>query len=42
VQAVTAVHGAAQAQVVGPALGNIVVMVHCESQNMGHQMGTKF
>ena len=42
VQEVTAIHDAAAAQAFGLELGSIVVMVHCGSRGMGHQIGTEF
>ena len=42
VQEVTAIHDAVAAQGFGLALSSIVVMVHCGSRGMGHQIGTEF
>jgi tRNA-splicing ligase RtcB (3'-phosphate/5'-hydroxy nucleic acid ligase) len=42
VQEVTAVHDEAIAQVFGLKRGDIVVMIHCGSRGLGHQIGTDF
>jgi tRNA-splicing ligase RtcB len=42
VQEVTAVHDARIARVFGLAPGDIVVMIHCGSRGLGHQIGTDF
>jgi tRNA-splicing ligase RtcB len=42
VQEVTAVYDAAIAKVFGLELGDIVVMIHCGSRGLGHQIGTEF
>lgn len=42
VQEVTAVHDPAIAQAFGLQLGDIVVMIHCGSRGLGHQIGTEF
>ena len=42
VQEVTAVYDAAAARVFGLAQGDIVVMIHCGSRGLGHQIGTEF
>ena len=42
VQEVTAVYDAAAAQVFGLAQGDIVVMIHCGSRGLGHQIGTEY
>jgi len=42
VQEVTAVYDAAAAQVFGLKRGDIVVMIHCGSRGLGHQIGTEF
>jgi len=42
VQEVTAVYDAAIAQAYGLAQGDIVVMIHCGSRGLGHQIGTDF
>ena len=42
VQEITAIHDSAAAQAFGLALGQVVVMVHCGSRGMGHQIGTEF
>jgi len=42
VQEVTAVYDAAAAKVFGLAQGDIVVMVHCGSRGLGHQIGTEY
>jgi tRNA-splicing ligase RtcB len=42
VQEVTAVHDAAIAEAYGLKQGDIVVMVHCGSRGLGHQIGTDF
>jgi tRNA-splicing ligase RtcB len=42
VQEVTAVHDQAIAGVFGLKQGDIVVMVHCGSRGLGHQIGTDF
>ena len=42
VQEVTAVHDAAIARAFGLAAGDIVVMIHCGSRGLGHQIGTEF
>jgi tRNA-splicing ligase RtcB len=42
VQEVTAVHDAAAAAAFGLAQGDIVVMIHCGSRGLGHQIGTEF
>jgi len=42
VQEVTAVYDAAAAQAFGLEKGDIVVMIHCGSRGLGHQIGTEF
>jgi len=42
VQEVTAVHDASIAEVFGLAQGDIVVMIHCGSRGLGHQIGTDY
>jgi tRNA-splicing ligase RtcB len=42
VQEVTEVYDAAIAKVFGLAKGDIVVMIHCGSRGLGHQIGTDF
>ncbi len=42
VQEVTAVHDAATAGVFGLKQGDIVIMIHCGSRGLGHQIGTEF
>jgi tRNA-splicing ligase RtcB len=42
VQEVTAVYDAAAAQAFGLTLGDVVVMIHCGSRGLGHQIGTEF
>jgi len=42
VQEVTAVHDVSLARAYGLAPGDIVVMVHCGSRGLGHQIGTEF
>jgi len=42
VQEVTAVYDAATAEAYGLKLGDIVVMIHCGSRGLGHQIGTDF
>jgi tRNA-splicing ligase RtcB (3'-phosphate/5'-hydroxy nucleic acid ligase) len=42
VQEVTDVYDAAIAKVFGLAKGDIVVMIHCGSRGLGHQIGTDF
>ena len=42
VQEVTAVHDAKTAAVFGLAQGDIVVMIHCGSRGLGHQIGTDY
>jgi tRNA-splicing ligase RtcB len=42
VQEVTAVYDAAAAAAFGLAQGNIVVMIHCGSRGLGHQIGTEY
>jgi tRNA-splicing ligase RtcB len=42
VQEVTAVYDAAAAKVFGLAQGDIVVMIHCGSRGLGHQIGTEY
>lgn len=42
VQEVTAVFDASIAQVFGLHVGDIVVMIHCGSRGLGHQIGTDF
>jgi len=42
VQEVTAVYDEAIAQAFGLAAGDIVVMIHCGSRGLGHQIGTDF
>ena len=42
VQEVTAVYDAAAAQTFGLEQGDIVVMIHCGSRGLGHQIGTEF
>jgi tRNA-splicing ligase RtcB len=41
-QEVTSVYDAATAQAFGLKLGDIVVMIHCGSRGLGHQIGTEF
>jgi tRNA-splicing ligase RtcB len=41
-QEVTAVYDAAAAAAFGLAQGDIVVMIHCGSRGLGHQIGTEF
>jgi tRNA-splicing ligase RtcB len=42
VQEVTAVFDEAIAQAFGLKLGDVVVMIHCGSRGLGHQIGTEF
>ena len=42
VQEVTAVYDQKIAEVFGLELGDIVVMIHCGSRGLGHQIGTEF
>ena len=42
VQEVTAVHDAEIAKAYGLAQGDIVVMIHCGSRGLGHQIGTEY
>lgn len=42
VQEVTAVYDAAAAHVFGLEVGDAVVMIHCGSRGLGHQIGTEF
>jgi tRNA-splicing ligase RtcB len=42
VQEVTAVFDPKIAEVFGLALGDVVVMIHCGSRGLGHQIGTEF
>jgi len=42
VQEVTAVYDAVVAHAYGLALGDIVLMIHCGSRGLGHQIGTEF
>ena len=42
VQEVTAVYDAAIAKAFGIAAGDIVLMIHCGSRGLGHQIGTDF
>ena len=42
VQEVTAVYDAAVAGVFGLKQGDVVVMIHCGSRGLGHQIGTEF
>ena len=42
VQEVTAVHDAGIAEVFGLKQGDIVVMIHCGSRGLGHQIGTDY
>lgn len=42
VQEVTAIHDAVAAGAFGLAKGAIVVMIHCGSRGLGHQIGTEF
>jgi len=42
VQEVTAVYDAAIAEIFGLAAGDIVVMIHCGSRGLGHQIGTDY
>jgi len=42
VQEVTAVYDAAAAAAFGLVQGDIVVMIHCGSRGLGHQIGTEF
>ena len=42
VQEVTEVHDAPIAEVFGLRRGDIVVMIHCGSRGLGHQIGTEF
>ena len=41
-QEVTSVYDAATAQAFGLKIGDIVVMIHCGSRGLGHQIGTEF
>ncbi len=42
VQQVTAVFDGSSAQAYGLAVGDIVIMIHCGSRGLGHQIGTDF
>ncbi len=42
VQEVTAVHDEPLARAYGLAAGDVVVMIHCGSRGLGHQIGTEF
>lgn len=42
VQVVTAVYDTAAAAIFGLAAGDVVVMLHCGSRGLGHQIGTDF
>jgi tRNA-splicing ligase RtcB len=42
VQEVTQVHDTAAASTYGIALGDVMVMIHCGSRGLGHQIGTEF
>lgn len=42
VQEVTSVYDAVTAQAFGLKVGDIVVMIHCGSRGLGHQIGTEF
>lgn len=42
VQEVTAVYDATIAKAFGLELGDVVVMIHCGSRGLGHQIGTEF
>jgi len=42
VQEVTAVYDAAGAEIFGLKEGDIVLMIHCGSRGLGHQIGTEF
>ncbi len=42
VQVVSAIHHEASAQFYGLKLGDIVVMIHCGSRGLGHQIGTEY
>jgi tRNA-splicing ligase RtcB len=42
VQEVTAIHDPAGAAAFGLELGAVVVMIHCGSRGLGHQIGTEF
>ncbi|MBI5721296.1 MAG: RtcB family protein [Burkholderiales bacterium] len=42
VQEVSAIHDAASARAYGLRLGDIVVMIHCGSRGLGHQIGTDY
>jgi tRNA-splicing ligase RtcB len=42
VQEVTAVHDERIAEIFGLKLGDIVVMIHCGSRGLGHQIGTEY
>lgn len=42
VQEVTAVYDAPTARTFGLAQGDVVVMIHCGSRGLGHQIGTEF
>jgi tRNA-splicing ligase RtcB (3'-phosphate/5'-hydroxy nucleic acid ligase) len=42
VQEVTAVYDAAGAEAFGLKQGDVVVMIHCGSRGLGHQIGTEF
>lgn len=42
VQEVTAIHDAAAAEAFGLRQGDIVVMIHCGSRGLGHQIGTDY
>jgi len=42
VQEVTEIFSAGKAQAFGLGLGDIVVMIHCGSRGLGHQIGTEF
>src|SRR5574338_25035 len=42
VQEVTAIHDRGGAEAFGLAEGSVVVMIHCGSRGLGHQIGTEF
>jgi tRNA-splicing ligase RtcB len=42
IQEVTSVYDASIAAAYGLALGDIVIMIHCGSRGLGHQIGTEF
>jgi tRNA-splicing ligase RtcB len=42
VQHVSEIHDAAAAAAYGLAVGDVVVMIHCGSRGLGHQIGTEF